>query len=98
MPTTKAENNDANRAEIVKAVFTPLPRHKCPSPLTPHIENLSGCYFGIATGKQCHRPPVWISVFDGIPGLMRWCDEHKPNPEQILSNNRHGVKRIQEAK
>jgi hypothetical protein len=70
-----------------------------------HVNNLhplaaDTCYFGIATGNQCQQTPVWVSTFEGEPIGMLWCDEHKPDATQILSlsDNRHGVKRIQETK
>ncbi len=40
---------------------------------------------------QCSQPPRWQSTFDGKSTGLIWCDEHKPDPTQILSNKRHGV-------
>lgn len=49
------------------------------------------CHFGILSGRQCRNTPKWVSTFKGQPTKLLWCDEHKPDPAQLLSNNHHGV-------
>jgi len=41
--------------------------------------------------ENCQAAPAWASMCDGKRTGLLWCDRHRPDPRQILSNKRHGM-------
>jgi len=53
------------------------------------------CYFGILAEHRCMKPVKWVSTFKGERTQIAWCEDHKPNLNQILIRRQQGLEPIE---